>query len=229
MRKSVISMILSASLVFGLCPFSGTGQKVSAAAQPPVSQIVADLPSETVSGTFGSNGDEENPKDLFTWSFNPFDFTLTIGTTDAVQTGKGITPDYTATNYTTAPWHEYHESIKKVVFTGAVEGIGAYSFANDYTALDTVDISGAAKLTTVGKNAFYKAEALATVTGMEQLVTLNDMSFGATGLKKVNLPNAVSIAGPFQDCKSLQELTMDAVNVITGSVVKNCTALTTRG
>lgn len=214
MRKDVLSLLLSASLVIGLMPVEGTGQSASAAenANQGISVVAeAETGGETEEGTFG----DENQ---FNWSFEEATGTLAIS-------GKGAMPDYPADRYTSVPWYEYASQIKKIVFTGDVTAIGEKTFLG-YKALEEVDISGADSLTAIGNSTFSSNTALTTVTGMEQLETLGNSAFSATALQTVDMPKVTELPqNVFRNCK-MTEVNLPGVLRITGvSAFSSCTEL----
>lgn len=240
MRKDVLSLILSASLICGLMPVDEWGQKASAASRESSGTVEvsaqrsgvkgADSVSEgakeataAASGTFGGEKDETGAvtkEDTHQWSFAESTGVLTIS-------GEGEMPDYTSENYKEAPWYAHAEKIKKIVFTGNVTAVGAYSFNTDYIALEEIDLSGAKSLTGIGANAFYKCSALEIVAGIEQLVTLGSGAFYGTQLKKVSLPNVIELPGnSFFGDSVLTSVDLPNATSIGASAFYKCTALT---
>ena len=224
MRKDVLSLVLSASLLCGMLPVNIQVQRASAAETKTAVQT-ADAADEgegevTASGTFGGDDFSEATHE---WTFAESTGVLTIS-------GTGAMPDYTSSDYTEAPWYAYATSIKKVVFTGGVTAVGAYAFFKDYTALIEVDLSGAADLTTVGNYAlagnYQQSIPLATVTGMEQLTTVGQGAFAYSGLTEASLPLVTTMGGSvFQYCESLVSVNLPQLTKAEGSTFSTCTSL----
>lgn len=238
MRKNVLSLILSASLICGLMPVDGTGQKASAASdnQTAVEQtnaLVQGRSNEegevTESGSFGGTKDavtgEVTQEDTHKWSYMSTTGVLTIS-------GEGDMPNYVSTAsadncYKNAPWYKYAAEIKKVVFTGNVTSVGNYAFAKDYTLLTEVDITGAEKLTKMGENSFQSSK-VSSILGMEQLITLGNSAFSELPLTEVNMPNVetISASSVFLGCTSLTKVNFPKLTAITGrSAFMKCTSL----
>lgn len=247
MRKKVLSMLLSASLICTMIPVSGTEQR-AAAAEPTASGVeqsvktADDTDKITAGGSFGGVQDEETgevSEDTHQWTFAEASGVLTIS-------GKGDMPSYTQDDFTKAPWYRLRKQVKKVVFTGDVTKVGDYAFYRDYLALETVDISGAKGLKAMGNYAFAgsntESAPLKEVIGLSQLTTfgnnvfhyskltgevsLPDVTditsnyiFANTEITRVSMPKLTTISGNnlFYQCKELAAVDMPELTTINGS------------
>lgn len=252
MRKDVLSLLLSASLICTMMPVEGVTQRASAAERNASGVEVSVKTAEegeaevTVSGTFGGEVDETGTvtkEDTHKWSFVEATGILTIS-------GEGDMPAYTASTYTGVPWYAYRDKIQKVVFAGNVTKVGDYAFYL-YSALKEVDLTGATGLTVIGDHAFHGCSVLAEVKGIQQLTEIGTQAFYNTGLygelslpnitelngsfegtkiTSVTMPNLTTISGvgAFQKCKELKVVDMPELTTISGNnAFAGCTALTT--
>ena len=251
MRKKVLSVLLSASLICTMIPVSGMELKAAAAESTAsgVEQSVKaadDTDKITAGGSFGGMQDEETgeiSEDTHQWTFAEASGVLTIS-------GKGDMPSYTQDDYTKTPWYRLRKQVKKVVFTGDVTKVGDYAFYRDYLALETVDISGAKGLKAMGSYAFAgsntESAPLKEVIGISQLTTfgnnvfryskltgelsLPDVTditsnyiFANTDITRVSMPKLTTISGSdlFYQCKELVAVEMPELVTISGGSTFN--------
>jgi len=99
--------------------------------------LVLQLPAVCAADAEGKTGE-------FTWSLSGGVLTIS---------GEGAMEDYPDG----APWDAYKDQITKVVLTGGVTYLGAYSF-KDYDAIQDVDFGDA--IYELGKQAFYACDGL---------------------------------------------------------------------
>lgn len=252
MRKDVLSLFLSATLICTMMPVEGATQFASAAEQNTSQVEAVALDQEeagkiTDSGTFGGEKNEDTgeviKEDTHQWTFAESTGVLTIS-------GEGDMPDYTFQTYTTAPWYQYLDKIKKVLFEGNVTNVADNAFRS-YPALEEVDLTGAENLKKIGSQSFNAANNLKKVKGMSQLTeidgyafystalsgdlvlpnieTLQRYTFNGTKFTSISMPKLTTINGDatFYGCTELKTVNMPELTAISGNeTFRNCTALT---
>ncbi|MBR4881123.1 MAG: leucine-rich repeat domain-containing protein, partial [Clostridia bacterium] len=103
--------------------------------------------------------------DDLTWTLDD-NGTLTVS-------GTGAMYDYTY-SYTSTPWYAYRNTIKKIVISSGVTGIGGYAFRN-HTSLETVTMADS--VTVINNGAFDKCTSLVSVTIGNAVTRLGDYCF----------------------------------------------------
>lgn len=231
MKKNVLSLVLTASLICGMMPVEGLGQKASAAASGASDSIevmadTADVSNgakegeETVvSGTFGGTTDSTGAvltPDTHQWSLAKESGVLTIS-------GEGDMPDYTSGENT--PWYDYSDDIKKIVFTGDVTAVGAHAFHLQKNVVE-VDFSAAEGLTAIHTYAFQGTSSLETLTGVENIETLDTGSFQASGFKSVSMPNVETVPkAAFRSCTNMTSVSFQNATLLGDEAFYSCTSL----
>lgn len=114
------------------------------------------------SGSCGGEGDGTN----LTWTLDS-EGTLTIS-------GTGKMADY---SYSSAPWHSYEASLKKLVIGNGMTSIGSYAFrgCSGFTGSLTIPNS----VTTIGYWAFYGCSGFTgSLTIPDSVTKIGHMAFG---------------------------------------------------
>lgn len=182
--------------------------------------------AETVSGTCGATGNEEN----VTWTFDTETGALTVS-------GKGKMADYTK-SYTNDPWRAYASQVTELTIEEGVTTVGTYAFGK---LKNLQSISLPSTMTTIGKYSFYGCSSLDNLI-IPGTATLGDSSFAnctslknlileegiksvsarifanCTALEYVVLPTTVTSIGynvtaPFNGCTGLKSVTFLSKNV----------------
>ena len=153
------------------------------------------------------------------WSYNAASKTLTL-------TGKGVMPDYRATNIGTnkkSPWESekigdntIKSIMQKLVVGEGITEIGEYNFFNCVSlttvqlpsTLKSIDGMGAGTdLASASYGAFQNCESLTEIAFPEGLETIEPYAFkNCKSLKSVTLPNSLKTLGKcaFLLCESLE-------------------------
>ena len=132
-------------------------------------------------------------------------------------------------NTTTTPWNSEKSKITKVVIKGDVTSIGDNAFSG-CANLESVDLSGASSLTTIGTS-FFDCTKLDDVKLYEGLQTIGGSAFSfCTSLKSIHIPSTVKEIGGwcFQDCYGLEEVTFaddSQLTTIAGATFIRCSSL----
>ena len=103
-----------------------------------------------------------------------------------------------------APWSDYKNQIRSVVFDG--------------------------EITSIGEGAFLSCENIKSITIPQSVTAIDNYAFGiCTGLTSITIPNTVTSIGnqAFGDCSGLTSVTIpESVNSIGNQAFFNCTNLT---
>ena len=203
--------------------------------------INATLHSE---GASSFNGGSGSCGDNLTWKLTT-DGTLTIS-------GSGAMNNFESTQLGTysfykAPWNDYKNKIKKVVFSGSITSIGNGAF-NGCTALTSISLPSS--ITSVGINAFTDSgitsltipsgvtmipdNAFAYCSNIKTLTlsgvkSVGQNAFLESGIQKVVFSSSLKTIGDyaFLDCADLKEVSFGSGLTSIGSgAFKNCTKLT---
>ena len=95
-------------------------------------------------------------------------------------TGTGVMDDFE----NGAPWEEHKDDIKKVIISGGIAYIGAYSF-NDYDALTEVEFGG--DVYEIGERAFFSCDGLTVIHLPASFKVFGKSSFmGCTKLTEIH-------------------------------------------
>ncbi len=116
-------------------------------------------------------------------------------------------------------------NLTSLTLSNSVESIKELAFSG--IGIEQLTIPRSMK--SIGKDAFYRCKNLTTLTIDDAAVELLDGAFSeCTGLKNVDLGNAVTLVDGFRDCTSLTSITIPASAKIVGGTTgfTNCTALT---
>ena len=143
------------------------------------------------SGTCGDN---------LTWTLS--NGTLTIS-------GTGAMEDYYYGS-SSAPWYDYHSSIRSVIISDGVTSIGSSAFYG-CSSLTSVTIPNS--VTSIGGSAFAYCSSLTSVTIPNGVTSIWSYAFSdCTSLTSVTIPNSVRliIARAFYKCSSLLSITCEA-------------------
>ena len=108
---------------------------------------------------------------------------------------------------------------------------GANIVSNTYdTAKECWVIKFDGKVTTIGREAFYKCSSLTSVTIPDSVTTMGNWAFGyCSSLTSVTIPDSVTTIGndAFYSCSSLTSVTIpDSVTTIGDYAFENCNSLT---
>ena len=126
------------------------------------------------SGTCGASGDN------LTWKLDA-NGVLTIS-------GTGEMANWTS--YSPAPWYEYKQSIKSVVFNYGVTSIGEYAL---YECADLISIEMPNSVTKINSEAFGFCYALTSVKIPEGVVSIGSCAFvSCTALAELTIPGSVT-------------------------------------
>ena len=126
------------------------------------------------SGTCGASGDN------LTWKLDA-NGVLTIS-------GTGEMANWTS--YSPAPWYEYKQSIKSVVFNSGVTSIGEYAL---YECADLISIEMPNSVTKINSEAFGFCYALTSVEIPEGVVSIGSCAFvSCTALAELTIPSSVT-------------------------------------
>ena len=164
--------------------------------------------------TSGTCGDD------LVWALSKDSTVLTIS-------GTGNMTDFGESNgKSNAPWVNFCDSIRTVVFEGAVTGIGSHAFRG-FTKLTSIDIPES--ISKIGNNAF-RGSGLVEVSVPEGVTVIEERTFQeCADLVTVSLPASVTrIAGhaAFQGCGSLRSVNIpQGVAAIEGYVFNGCGSL----
>ncbi len=248
MRKDVLSILLSASLVFTMAPVGGTVKASAANGENSKASVSVEAVKKTAAkqktdavrksdeaakaegdfgGTKGDDGNWQNP--THHWSLSE-DGVLTIS-------GEGDMPDFTekaeGTAYTTAPWYEHRYDINKIVFTGNVSKVGNYSFYKEYQSVTEVDFSAAEKLTVIGDYSFAgtsdMTSKIATLTGTDHITTVNQYAFAYNDtIESLSFAGLTTQGGmyPFYYCTAVTSVDMPKLQNLQMGTFAYCTSLT---
>lgn len=102
--------------------------------------------------------------------------------------GSGAMPDYIHRH---TPWEDIRGSIKKVVFSGSVSAVGAYSFS-DFPNLREVVFCEGMKII---KTSAFESSPLTAVTLPKSLQEIQDSAFCRCNITALTIPGNVSIMG----------------------------------
>ena len=169
---------------------------------------------------------------------------------DSVLTIYGFGDIKNYNNFDNNQWGGKRTSVKSVVITMGVTGIGAYDF-NGCTALTSITIPdgvtsigesafyGCSKLdsitipqgvTSIGKQAFYNCSSLTSVDISGSVTTISQQAFNkCTALSSLKIGNGVTTIGQeaFANCSSLTSVDIpNSVTNIENMAFNKCTALT---
>ena len=146
---------------------------------------------------------------------------------DSVLTirGTGAMKDY---GYSGGPWGSSNlKYIKSVVIEQGVTSVGKLAFYR-CQAMTSVTMSGT--VTSIGNSAFETCSALTSVTIPNSVTSIGDGAFSyCEALPSIEIPNSVTSIGKtaFEKCTALTSITMgNGVTEIGGGAFKNCTNLT---
>ena len=160
--------------------------------------------------------------DRLSWSLDS-KYTLTIS-------GTGDMYDYLHDGYFShevQPWRDYVDSVKSIVITPGVTGIGEYAFQ---MMPNLVSVSIPNTVTRIGSNAFFACTGLTSVTIPEGVTTIPDSLFnGCSSLTTVVLPESLTViqSGAFLNCYQLKNITIPAgVTEIGARAFEQCHSLT---
>ena len=151
--------------------------------------------AETVSGTCGATGNEEN----VTWTFDTETGALTVS-------GKGKMADYTK-SYTNDPWRAYASQVTELTIEEGVTTVGTYAFGK---LKNLQSVLFPSTITTIGKYSFYGCSSLDNLT-IPGTATLGDSSFaGCTSLKNLILEEGIKSVSAriFAKCTALEEVVL---------------------
>ena len=176
--------------------------------------------SSTFTGAQGTCGEK------LTWALSK-DGTLTIS-------GSGAMDDFEGNQYGTgssaiyfyqAPWNDYKNKVKKVVFDGSVTYIGNGAFNG---CLNLTSISLPKSLTSIGKEVFTNS-GVTSITIPSGITSIPANAFNSCiNLKTVTIPSTVNTIGTmaFANCLSLSTVYLaDGVTTISERAFENCTSL----
>lgn len=123
-------------------------------------------------------------------------------------TGEGEMKDFAVSH---TPWYSVRESIKTVVISNGVTGIGNNAFY-DCDSLESVAISS--DVISIGTGAFRDCGMLASVELPDGIASIGDGAFYATALKNVIIPATVTYIGTdaFGWCADLASITVEQGN-----------------
>ncbi len=143
----------------------------------------------------GFCGAEENGKNIF-WYIDS-EGTITFS-------GEGAMKDY---SYSNAPWYNYRNDIKALVFEEGITRIGSYAFYSYYDYIGgQLVIPGS--VTSVGSYAFYSCEGFAGELVIPDSVTsIGNWAFGwCTGLTSLKLGRGLETIGndAFYNCNNIK-------------------------
>ena len=170
--------------------------------------ILAISSSDIASGTCGDN---------LTWRVTE-EYELIIE-------GTGAMYDFSSGS---APWYEYHESIKAVTINEGVTSIGDYAFGY-CTSLTAINIPEGSQLTSIGTRAFYWCWNLTAITIPESVTSIGDDAFlGCSSLTSITIPEGVTSIGSsaFSSCSSLTAIVLPKnLNNVGSRAFANCPEL----
>lgn len=158
---------------------------------------------------------------------NGGDITWALDNTGLLSvSGNGELAQYNkATNL--APWNAYTESIKRVVITDGLTGLGSWGFSD---CKSLTDIAIANTVSFIGTGTFSGCRRLTSVILPSGLENVEKSLFdGCSSLKTVVIPNGVQQIYDlaFHNCKSLTSIEIpDGVTDIRSSAFAGCEALT---
>ena len=140
--------------------------------------------------------------------------------------GIGDMQDYITTSK--PPWYKHRESIKEVVISNGITGIGDYSFY-DCAVLDTITIPD--NVSRIGQYAFYNCSSLIDISLPKTVSTIGPHAFQyCSSLTKISIPEAVTRLEnyTFYGCSSLNNLNIPSDTTYIGQYLfYGCKTLTT--
>lgn len=232
MWKKKISILLAAALVLSNLP----GGDFAKAAQRAAGQIEREENSASlkkdpelkdVSETKFLNGS----KGSFSWKFTAADGVLTIKGLKSIS-GESILADYTQDTYKEAPWYCTEtgagQGIRKIIFEGTVQSIGAYSFYC-YPNVEEVDVSAASSLTSIGIYAFRQCGAVSGMRfiGADKVTTLGEYCFSFSSLLEITLPEVTVLPkNCFFQCNLLESVTVPKLKSMGSECFAYCRSMT---
>ena len=229
MKKRLLSLLLCLALCATLLPASAQVPETAGAAalEIPVEESVAsgeglsvdsqvepmaELPSETISGYCGGEGDGTN----LTWTLTP-EGVLTIS-------GKGKMEDYETG---AAPWYGYRTLLVTLVLGEGITHIGNRAFRSCTGFKGQLRIPSS--VITIGDAAFYACTGFnGSLNFPEAVTTIGSSAFGScAGLSgDLVIPDSVSSIGTnaFDNCKGFQGKLFLSKNItsIPMSAFTNC-------
>lgn len=110
------------------------------------------------------------------------------------------------------PWHNYRNSIKKIVFNGIYKNIGSYAFYN-CTALESVELSPFMKNLEIGDYAFYGCGSLGSMFVLNywgsSSITIGKWAFAyCSTMTEISLPNSQISDYAFYQCANLKTINL---------------------
>ncbi len=128
--------------------------------------------------------------------------------------------------YISSPWYSVRSSIKAVVITEGVTGIGAYAF---YSCGNLTDVVIPESVTSIGNYAFSCCTSLTGVIIPESVASIKRGAFdNCRGLTNVTISEGVTSIGDaaFHYCSSLTSVTVpQSVTDIGDGAFQRCTSL----
>lgn len=163
----------------------------------------------------------DNSGDYFDWSVS--------GTTLTIS-GSGALPDYEFyyvwLEKEPSPWHDYRETVTKVVINEGITSIGADNF---YAFNKLTDLSLPSTLTSIGDSAFFDCSALVDLKLPSNLKEIESGAFSyCESIKSVTLPDKLRRMGTrvFDSCVSISYAYIGSgLKVIGGNPFSGCSAL----
>ena len=134
--------------------------------------------------------------------------------------GRGRMDGYTQS------WDDLKPSIRKVILSDGVLGIGSDTFS-DCTNLKSVTIADS--VTKIDAFAFDNCTSLKEVVFGKGLVSIGMYAFSSCGLRSVSLPDSVSFIGSnaFQNCTDLNSVKLpERLATISENMFQYCSSLT---
>jgi hypothetical protein len=104
-------------------------------------------------------------------------------------------------------------------------GFGSMLVSNQYYDKGIIKTYGV--ITQIGRNAFYEASSLISITLPRQVSTIGTYAFmGCTSLSQIDLSNVSTIeSGAFMGCTSLSQIDLSNVSTIESGAFMGCTSL----
>lgn len=234
MWKKKVSLMLTAALMLTAQPEAA---RASTAQPDAVAEWVKSLSVHGIGKLKGAIQDvadtkySNGTKGSFTWSFQAAGGILTIEGKKSIS-GSSILPDYGESNYQEAPWicqaTDMGKGIKKIVFQGTIQTIGAYNFYG-YSSLEVVDFTEAASLTTLGQKAFASsgAETGVQFTGMDKITLIGQECFAGSTVTEITLPGVTILpARCFEGCEKLKTAVVPGLEQMGDGCFSKCISMT---